>query len=224
MHSKITSNIKLENPVKSVGMKLFLMFFISILFFVLTVGMISYSVSKSVIKNKVSESSLQTVTQAGQKLDFLYQTFDDVSLQIMLNKELQELLDKVPKLDPSSYEALDITRQLTEKLNVVTFSNKSIKTLHLYRPDGKLIVITGSGGSPAAENSATTDWFKQTIENGGKVTWLDSQAKGYSNSSTNTFAISRLMRNTLTNTATAVLLLELKHRYFDERAKRNVLR
>jgi methyl-accepting chemotaxis protein len=203
------SNIKLENPVKSVGMKLFLMFFISILFFVLVVGMISYSVSKSVIKNKVSESSLQTVTQAGQKLDFLYQTFDDVSLQIMLNKELQDLLDKVPKLEASSYEALDVTRQLTEKLNVVTFSNKSIKTLHLYRPDGKLIVITGAGGSPATENSASTEWFKATVENAGKVTWLDSQAKGYSSSSTNTFAISRLMRNTLTNSSTAVLVIEL---------------
>ncbi|OCT15698.1 chemotaxis protein [Paenibacillus pectinilyticus] len=190
-------------------MKLFLMFFISILFFVLTVGMISYSVSKNVIKNKVSDSSLQTVKQAGQKLDFLYQTFDDISLQIMLNKELQDLLDKVPKLEASSYEALDVTRQLTEKLNVVTFSNKSIKTLHLYRPDGKLIVITGVGGATLTDNSADTDWFKRTVENGGKVTWLPSQAKGYSSNSNNTFAVSRLMRNTLTNSSTAILVLEL---------------
>lgn len=201
--------VKLENPVKSVGMKLFLMFFISILFFVLIVGMISYSVSKSVIKNKVAESSLQTVTQAGQKLDFLYQTFEDTSLQIMLNKELQDLLEKVPTLDPASYESLEVIRQLTDKLNVVTFANKSIKTLHLYRPDGKLIVITGSGGSTLSENSGTSDWFKKIVENGGKVAWLDSKVKGYSSSSTNTFAIGRLMRNTLTNSTTAVLMLEL---------------
>ncbi|WNR45907.1 methyl-accepting chemotaxis protein [Paenibacillus roseipurpureus] len=206
---KGASNIKLENPVKSVGMKLFLMFFVSILFFVLTVGIISYSVSKNVIKNKVSDSSLQTVTQAGQKLDFLYQTFDDISLQIMLNKDLQELLDKIPKLEASSYEALDVTRQLTEKLNVVTFSNKSIKTLHLYRPDGKLIVITGSGGSSLSENLSKEEWFKKTIDNAGKVTWLDSKVKGYSSSSSNTFAISRLMRNTLTNSSSGVLVLEL---------------
>lgn len=201
--------VKLENPVKSVGMKLFLMFFISILFFVLIVGMISYSVSKSVIKNKVAESSLQTVTQAGQKLDFLYQTFEDASLQIMLNKELQDLLEKVPTLDPTSYESLEVIRQLTDKLNVVTFANKSIKTLHLYRPDGKLIVITGSGGSTLSENSGTSDWFKKIVDNGGKVAWLDSKVKGYSSSSTNTFAIGRLMRNTLTNSTTAVLMLEL---------------
>lgn len=206
---KEMKQVKLENPVKSVGMKLFLMFFISILFFVLIAGMISYSVSKSVIKNKVAESSLQTVTQAGQKLDFLYQTFEDTSLQIMLNKELQDLLEKVPTLDPTSYESLEVIRQLTDKLNVVTFANKSIKTLHLYRPDGKLIVITGSGGSTLSENSGNSDWFKKIVDNGGKVAWLDSKVKGYSSSSTNTFAIGRLMRNTLTNSTTAVLMLEL---------------
>jgi methyl-accepting chemotaxis protein len=206
---KEMKQVKMENPVKSVGMKLFLMFFVSILFFVLIVGMISYSVSKNVIKNKVSESSLQTVTQAGQKLDFLYQTFEEVSLQLMLNKDLQDLLEKIPTLDPSSYESLEVTRQLTDKLNVITFSNKSIKTLHLYRPDGKLIVITGSGGSTFSENSSSNDWFKKIVENGGKVAWLDSKIKGYSNSSTNTFAIGRLMKNTLTNNTSAILLLEL---------------
>ncbi|WP_244209252.1 methyl-accepting chemotaxis protein [Paenibacillus ferrarius] len=206
---KELKQVKMENPVKSVGMKLFLMFFVSILFFVIIVGMISYSVSKSVIKNKVSESSLQTVTQAGQKLDFLYQTFDDVSLQIMLNKDLQDLLEKIPKLDASSYESLEVIRQLTDKLNVVTFSNKAIKTLHLYRPDGKLIVITGSGGSSLSENSSSTDWFKKIVDSGGKVAWLDTKSKGYSSSSANTFAIGRIMRNTLTNSTAGVLVLEL---------------
>ncbi|MBD0381761.1 methyl-accepting chemotaxis protein [Paenibacillus sp. WST5] len=211
--------VKLENPVKSVGMKLFLMFFASILFFVLIVGMISYSVSKSVIKNKVAESSLQTVTQAGQKLDFLYQTFDETTLQIMLNKELQDLLDKLPNLDPSSYEALDVVRQLTDKLNVITFSNKSIKTLHLYRPDGKLIVITGSGGNTLSDNASNTDWFKKIIEGGGKVAWLDSKAKGYSSNSTNTFAVGRLMRNTLSNTTSAILVLELGNEILNKEIK-----
>ncbi|WP_240343725.1 methyl-accepting chemotaxis protein [Paenibacillus sp. SYP-B3998] len=201
--------VKIENPVKSVGMKLFLMFFASILFFVIIVGMISYSISKSVIKNKVAESSLQTVTQAGQKLDFLYQTFDDATLQIMLNKDLQDLLEKIPNLDPSSYESLDVIRQLTEKLNVITFSNKTIKTLHLYKPDGKLIVITGSGGNTLSDNIGSSDWFKKIVDGAGKVAWLDSKVKGYSSNSANTFAIGRVMRNTLTNNTAAVLVLEL---------------
>ncbi|RTE08305.1 methyl-accepting chemotaxis protein [Paenibacillus whitsoniae] len=203
-----SGGLKLENPIKSVGMKLFLMFFASILVFVLAVGIISYQVSKSVIKNKVADSSLQTVTQAGKKLDFLYQTFDDTSLQLMLNTDLQTLLDKYQKTESSTYEALDTIRQITDKLNVVTFSNKSIKSLHLYRPDGKLIVLTGNGGGAMTENVSNESWFKLTVENSGKVAWLESKQKGYSSSSSNTFAISRLMKNTVSNSTTAVLVIE----------------
>ncbi|MFC5447184.1 methyl-accepting chemotaxis protein [Paenibacillus aestuarii] len=206
---KEARQVKLQNPVKSVGMKLFLMFFVSILFFVLIVGAISYSISKNVIKDKVAASSLQTVTQAGKKLDFMYQTFDDLTLQIMLNKDLQDLLEKVPTLDPSSYEALDMVRTLTDKLNVITFSNKAIKTLHLYRPDGKLIVLTGSGGNSFTDNASSSDWFKEVVDGGGKVAWLDSKLKGYSSNSANTFAVGRVMRNTLTNSTTAVLVVEI---------------
>jgi methyl-accepting chemotaxis protein len=83
---KVLSSLsRFENPVKSVGMKLFLMFFISILMFVLVVGMVSYQLSKGVIKAKVSEGSQQTITQAGKKLDFVSQTLEDSTLQIMLD-------------------------------------------------------------------------------------------------------------------------------------------
>ncbi|MEW9700063.1 methyl-accepting chemotaxis protein [Paenibacillus sp. SI8] len=200
--------VRLENPVKSVGMKLFLMFFVSILFFVLVVGMISYSVSKNVIKNKVAESSLQTVTQAGQKLDFLYQTFDETTLQIMLNKELQDLLTKYDELDPSTYEALDVIRQISDKMSIVSFSNKSIKTLHLYRPDGTKIVITGAGGT-VSDKVNTTEWYKKIMEGEGKVAWLDSKIEGYSSRSTNTFAVGRLIKSTQSSKTTGILVVEL---------------
>ena len=104
---KEMKQVKVENPVKSVGMKLFLMFFVSILVFVLTVGMISYSVSKSVIKNKVSESSLTNRHTSRSKIRFPYiKLLMMYHFKLCLNKELQDLLDKVPKLEASSYEAL----------------------------------------------------------------------------------------------------------------------
>ncbi|UJF31940.1 cache domain-containing protein [Paenibacillus hexagrammi] len=201
--------MKLENPVKSVGMKLFFMFFFSILIGVLAVGLVSYSISKGVIKNKVSDSSVQTITQAGQKMDFLFSTFDDTTLQIMLNKDIQDLLDKQTGLDKGSYEYLDLTRQLSDKLNTVIFSNKSIKSLHMYRPDGTLIIISGAGGSTLAGNVDEQDWFKKIMDANGKVVWLDSKTTGYSSNSSNTFAVGRVMRNTLTNSTSGILVLEL---------------
>lgn len=189
----------LENPAKSVGMKLFLMFFASILFFVIIVGALSYSVSKDVIKNKMADSTLQTVTQAGQKLDFLYQTFEDVTLQVMYNNDVQKLLETLSKIDPLSYDAADPSHQLTEKLNFVAFSNKAIKTLRIYRPDGKLIVATGSTGYESEASVSDTDWFKQIVEAGGKAAWLDSKSKGYSNDSGSTFGIGRIISNATSN-------------------------
>lgn len=186
---------QMENPVKSVGMKLFLMFFASILFFVLVVGAISYSVSKNVIRTKMADSGLQTVTQAGLKLDLLYQNFEDLTLQVMYNNDLQALLEKIAKLTPLSYEANETAHQLTEKLNFVAFSNKAIKTLRIYEPDGKLVVTTGSGGYESDTGISQTDWFKQIMDAGGKAAWLDSRLKGYSTDSGSTFGIGRIINN-----------------------------
>ncbi|GGI46651.1 methyl-accepting chemotaxis protein [Paenibacillus marchantiophytorum] len=204
LKKSISSFKQLENPVKSVGMKLFLMFFASILFFVMVVGAISYFVSKDVIKNNMADSSLQTVTQAGQKLDFLYQNFEDLTLQVMYNDDLQKLLEKMAKLDPLSYNAADTSRQLTEKLNFVAFSNKAIKTLRIYSSDGKLLVGTGGGGYESDASVSATAWFKQINEAGGKTAWLDSKSKGYSIDSTSTFGIGRI----ISNATSAVMIVE----------------
>ena len=52
---------KFENPIRSVGMKLFLLIFCSILACVLSLGWFSYSKSSSIIQQKVADSSSQTL-------------------------------------------------------------------------------------------------------------------------------------------------------------------
>ncbi|MGG1517977.1 methyl-accepting chemotaxis protein [Paenibacillus oryzisoli] len=187
--------IKLTSPMKSIGMKLFLIFFVSIVSFVLSCGMLSYSISKNVIQKKVSQSSLETISQAGMKLDFMYKTFEDVMLQMNLDNDLQNLLAKVQQFPPGSYQAMEIAGQLTEKLNVIAFSGKSISSLLLFQPDGRLIALTGSGSNSAIENVGQTDWFQAIMNNNDQTQWLDSKAEGYSGSYTNTFAIGRVLKN-----------------------------
>jgi methyl-accepting chemotaxis protein len=200
--------VRIENPVKSVGMKLFLMFFSSIVVFVLVVGLISFSISKGVIKDKVANASVQTITQAGQKMDFLYQTYEDLSLQIMLDKDLQDMLAGISNIKSGSYEYLELNRKLADKLNTFMYSNKTIKSLHLYKPTGEVITIAGASGVQPSGNMSTVDWFKAINNNNGKATWLDTKVKGYSDS-TPAFAIGRVLRNTATNNASAVMLMEI---------------
>jgi methyl-accepting chemotaxis protein len=204
---QIFKQIRFENPIKSVGMKLFLMFFISILLFVLVVGMVSYQLSKGVIKTKVSVGSQQTITQAGKKLDFVFQTLEDTTLQIMLDKDIQDLLAALPNIKTGSYESLEASRKISDKLNVFLFANKNIKSLQLYETGGKLINMVGSGSSTMETNVSNEAWFKKTIENNGKASWLDTKEKGYSGSSS-AFAIGRVLKNTTSSNTSGILLME----------------
>ncbi|GAA4875640.1 methyl-accepting chemotaxis protein [Paenibacillus vulneris] len=200
--------LRLENPLKSVGMKLFLIFLVSILFFVLTVGFTSFNISSGVLQRKVVDASEQTIIQAGQKLDLLYGVYEDLSMQILLDDEMKRLLTEVDGVNRSSYDFLQLRQKIGDKLNVYTYSNKTIKAIHLIRANGE--PLSGSGSTMSKETVAQEDWYKKIVENNGKATWLEAKVKGYSEATNgSTFALGRLLKNTATNTPQAILLMEV---------------
>ena len=198
----------LKTPMKSVGMKLFLTFFTGIIAFVLVVGMTSYQISKGVIQKKVAEASLQTITQAGQKQDYMYTTLEELSMQIILDKDLQDLISGLSLNNTGSYEYMEAERKLNDKLNVYIYANKSIKGIHLYQPDGKIITMLGAQGAGRQEGVASEVWFKSALENNGKPLWLGTRPKGYSETSP-AFALARVIRSTYTNAVSGVLIMEI---------------
>lgn len=198
----------MKNPVKSVGMKLFLTFFVSILVFVFVVGMTSYLISKSVIANKMSEASQQTIAQAGQKLDFLFQSYEDSSFQITMDKDLLDLLEKLNITNPASEEYKNSMLKVTEKLNV-SLLNNSIRAIHLYKPTGEVIKVIGSrAGGELSQSAAEFEWFKRIVSNNGMATWLETKVKGYSGFS-DAFGVGRVMKSLTSNQPVAVMLLEI---------------
>ncbi|MFE5323300.1 methyl-accepting chemotaxis protein [Paenibacillus sp. NPDC056579] len=209
------AGLRLENPLKSVGMKLFLIFLVSILFFVLVAGFTSYNISSGVLQNKVVDASEQTIVQAGQKMDLLYGVYEDLSMQILLDEEMKKLLTEIDAVNKGSYDYLQVRQKIGDKLNVYSYSNKTIKAIHLLRASGE--PISSSGSSMNKESVAQEDWFKKTLTNNGKATWLESKAKGYADgTSTPTFALGRVLKNTSTNTQQAVLLLEISLEAIDK--------
>ncbi|MDQ1912467.1 methyl-accepting chemotaxis protein [Paenibacillus sp. GD4] len=201
----------LKNPAQSVGMKLFIIFFISILFFVLTVGLTSYNISEGVIQKKVSEASLQTIKQAGQKLDLMYGQYEDLSMQILLDDELKKQLAEMDNVNKGSYDYLQLRQKVGEKLNVYSYSNKTLKALHLFRSNGE--AVSSAGGTVSQDLVAGADWFKLIMENNGRAVWLETRPKGFVDSAAGsgapTFAIGRVLKNTNTNNTQAILLMEI---------------
>jgi methyl-accepting chemotaxis protein len=210
----MTNSVKgfrMENPVKSVGMKLFLIFLVSILFFVLTVGFTSYNISKGVIQKKVADASEQTIIQAGQKLDIMYTVYEDLSMQILLDEDMKKLLQEIDTVNKGSYDFLQLRQKMGDKLNVYSYSNKTIKALHLLRPTGE--PISSAGGSTNKESLAQEDWFKKIVESNGRAVWLETRTGGFvdnsAGSNSATFALGRVLKNTSTNSSQAVLLMEV---------------
>ncbi|SEF43579.1 methyl-accepting chemotaxis protein [Paenibacillus sp. UNC499MF] len=204
----LSSSMGLTNPAKSVGMKLFLIFIVSILFFVLTVGITSYQLSKSVVRDKVSEASKQTMIQASQKLDLLFGGFEDLTMQMMLDADLQRLLDIRNEVKEGTYEQLEVTRKITEKVNSYLFSNKSIKSLTLLKTDGQMINSNGASLNASTEEITKTDWFQAIAKTSGQPLWLDTKPKGYF-SGEPAVAMGRYLNSTSTSTPIAMLLMEI---------------
>lgn len=65
------------HPSKSLGMRLFLVFFIATMGIVLSLGYTSYSVARQTIENNALSSNEQTVLQTAEKLDVILLRFED---------------------------------------------------------------------------------------------------------------------------------------------------
>ncbi|SDI14158.1 methyl-accepting chemotaxis protein [Paenibacillus naphthalenovorans] len=201
--------IRLNNLFKSVGTKLFIIFLLSIWFFVLSVGFISYFISKDVIQRKVAEASEQTIVQAGQKLDILYNTYEDLSMQILIDEDLRNVLKELNQLDKNSYEYLVLRQKLGERLNVYSYSNKAITSIQLMNSAGD--PLAGSGGTLKSEGLGQESWFKSILDNNGAVSWLGTKQGGFSQNvgvpGAASFALGRLLK--VTNDYHVVLLMEI---------------
>ncbi|WP_261800427.1 methyl-accepting chemotaxis protein [Paenibacillus sp. PAMC21692] len=201
---------KLSNPVKSVGMKLFLIIFISIIACVLTVGLIAYSEARSIVEKKVSDASLQTVNQVAENLDIIYKTYEDLTLQILVDKDFHTIVGTIAS-NQDDYSRFEATRKLSEKLQAFTIGNNTIKGIMLLPLRDKLQAVTsGASQTSRAEIVMAQSWFQETIELNGRVNWIEPNAEGLSmGTDQSTFGIARLLKDSTSSEASYILLLEM---------------
>lgn len=204
-------SLRMAHLMKSVGAKLFLIFFSCILLFVLVVGLTSYYKSKAVLQNKVADASEQTIIQAGSKLDLIYSTFEELTMQMMLNEDLRQTITNLRAVKPDSYDYMNLSRLLNEKMNVYAFSNKSVKAVHLLTEKGEPLNSTANGFGN--DNQGDKEWFKKIMEGNGQPVWLPTREKGFAeglmSTSQPTFALGRVLKSPATSQITGVLLIEI---------------
>lgn len=211
------------NPFKFVGTKLFVIIFCSIIACVLTVGLMAYSQAKSIVERKVSDASFQTVNQVASNLDVIYKTYEDLSLQILIDKDFHTMVRSI--LDgEDDYTKFEATRKLGEKMQSYVMGNNSIIGMVLLPLVPELDIVTvGSATTTKAEALMKSEWYQKAIDNSGKTVWISPQADGLTTAAGQaSLGVSRLIKDSTSNEASYVLLLDiglnsLSDRYSDVR-------
>ena len=208
--------IRKVNPVKSVGVKLFLIFFAAIMIVVISLGLLSYSKAKNTIEANASRANQETIDQTKQKLDIILERFVDTSTQIFFDPEMQSLLQKMSDPNLTAYDTFVNSSSINKQLSNVAFTNKSMEAIYLVPTDESKSVM-GTGNSSSTMGSVRQEaWYSELIKQGG-YRWLPTEEK--TDGTTATFKIARSMKNLQGTTQSYVLIIELKLEVLEEQLK-----
>lgn len=207
-----TQGIAIKNPIKSVGMKLFLIFFICIVVLVVAVGLFSYYQSKSIIEDKMAVSTEQTISEAADKLELMLKNYESISMQFLTDNTFKTSLRNYMEPNENAYEKLTRFKELSDKLQSYLLGNNtffSVSLLPLEETGEVKPVLAGSNFSNF--DYLKTDWFKMASESDGQVIWLDSKKTGFSEGvRESVFGMTRILTDPLTGKKAFLLLFEIK--------------
>ncbi|GIP50440.1 methyl-accepting chemotaxis protein [Paenibacillus sp. J53TS2] len=170
------------NPSKSVGIRLFLIFFVAIMFFVLTIGIMSSQMAKGTIQDNAEQANLQTIVQTSQKLDIVMQKYEENLQQMFLDDEMQNAIMDASLSNITDYDKFTATNKMRTRLNTLTFSTKGVSAVYMLSAD-KIVddVTSGSADINFLSTVRGEAWFKD-LAGATKTVWLQVPSEGKSNS------------------------------------------
>lgn len=180
MNILTTTRARIRQVGASVGNQLFALFFVSVIGFVLITGYGSYYTSQSILKEKLTDASEQTIAQASEKLDLIYGQYDEKTEQTAINNLfLKDVRDYLNPDVPAADRALAKVKIQT-KLNELVGVDGSLASIQLYGADGRWL---SAGRQPALVQDVSGEpWFAGIQSNNGQALWLETAPQGYSGS------------------------------------------
>lgn len=160
------------NPSKSVGVKLFLMFFIAIMVCVVLLGTFSYVRAKSVIQENAAISNEQTIIQTGEKLDVMLSQLVNTSVQVFFDPTMQSDLAALSRAGQSEYDKYQTINSISENLQNQLNSSDSVEAIYLVPMDQSLSIISAGTGIPNVEDVRKTDWYQSLANNDSVMQWV----------------------------------------------------
>ncbi|EFU42596.1 methyl-accepting chemotaxis sensory transducer [Paenibacillus vortex V453] len=197
---------------RAVGMKLFVIFFATIVLLSSALGLLSYFISKDTVMDQVSEATSGQMMQAADKLDFLLSQYEATSRQWALDTVLREDLVTVSSSDIGIREKTEAENRIREKLNGTASSDGRMQGMRLVAPS---LSAQGSYNSTGLLGLSSADSIKskidQIIQADGEPVWFPTETKGFmENEKSPTMTMGRLLKNLKNPNAQYILLMDIK--------------
>lgn len=197
--------VKRFNPNKSVGVKLFLIFFTATIAFVLLVGILSYSSAKGVIEKNAANANSQTLIQTSEKLDIIFKQFEEISMQIFFDNEMQVFMDQLSDKQ-SDYDLFVLNDKINKKLANQINANESVKGIFIVPPDEKMRSIKSGSVSTNLETVRSQLWFGE-LKGKNASFWFPSEV---SEDGSTYLKLARSLKSITGNSKPFVIVLEIK--------------
>ncbi|MEK4854335.1 methyl-accepting chemotaxis protein [Paenibacillus sp. FSL H7-0756] len=160
-----TSILTRLHPSKSLGMRLFLVFFIATMGIVLSLGYISYSVARHTIENNALSANQQTVEQAAEKLDVILLRYEDNLGQLFYNDDIQQAIALEGLAAADSAKRTELSKTIKGELNQWLTAVPGVQAVYLV-PLNEVLPAAGAGEVDKDFLEAIRDaaWYKQLQE------------------------------------------------------------
>ena len=199
---------------RSLGMKLFVLFFTAIVLLSSVLGWVSYSVAKNTVLAEVSRATSGQIAQAADKLDLLFSQYEGLSRQLAVDTVLRNDLIAVTDPKLSIVEKTKAETRIKEKLNAVVLTDGRLQGARLVSMDmvsNKSYVSMGSSGVSSAEGARNK--INEVIKADGQVIWFPTAVKGFmENENQSTMTMARFLKNLNFPNAQYILLMDVKER------------
>jgi len=211
------NNIKTKNNSnKSVGIfsiriKLICAFLLLIIP-IYILGTRSHQIASETIENITHSSTIATMQQTNKYISLILKNVEDISMQLLSNKTLQDLY----KLDLSSgtftYEAMTLKQDATSFISNLMQSSDFISSITILVDDKNTI----TAGNTSFYNTNwkevyESEWYKKAMSANGKNVWVGTHPEIDSTTSATNYIFSsvRLYKNITTGKNVGLLIIDV---------------
>ncbi|MCZ8518291.1 methyl-accepting chemotaxis protein [Paenibacillus caseinilyticus] len=132
----------------------------------------SYTLSQSIIEDKVGNYSEQLIDQVGKNTDVENQLVEDTMMALLKNKTIINSLDR-PENDTE--KELKRTTDIKNTLLSAVLSSDTIQSIRVYGKNGDYFFSGRGQDNPAVSLAKGTftssEWFKKALESKGEAIW-----------------------------------------------------